>query len=137
MKNRGEFDQEIETNFITPEIINDDKYTKCPIIFEENFTKNNIKKKRKRERKNAPDSIKRIIIRDFLNYLISILNLFLSGHEIKRINNKEKQKYFTKDKIKNLFEFTIKDFLILYYPNINPQLSEELLKKEIKEIYLN
>ena len=111
MKNRGEFDQEIETNFITPEIINDDKYTKCPI--------------------------KRIIIRDFLNYLISILNLFLSGHEIKRINNKEKQKYFKKDKIKNLFEFTIKDFLILYYPNINPQLSEELLKKEIKEIYLN
>ena len=127
MKNRGEFDQEIETNFITPEII----------IFEENFTNNNIKKKRKRERKNAPDSIKRIIIRDFLNYLISILNLFLSGHEIKRINNKEKQKYFKKDKIKNLFEFTIKDFLILYYPNINPQLSEELLKKEIKEIYLN
>ena len=42
MKNRGEFDQEIETNFITPEIINDDKYTKCPIIFEENFTNNNI-----------------------------------------------------------------------------------------------
>ena len=139
MKNRGEFDQEIETNFITPEIINDDKYTKCPIIFEENFTNNNIKKKRKRERerKNDPDSIIKIIIRHFLNYLISILNLFLSGHEIKRINDKEKQKYFTKGKIKNLFEFTIKDFLILYYPNINPQLSEELLKKEIKEIYLN
>lgn len=133
MKNREEDCPESKTDYITPEPKIVDKLIKYPKTFEDNFTEN----KRKRDRKKDFDSIIKIIIRHFLNFLIQILNEFVSGHEIKKFGGKEKIKYFKTDKIKDLFNMTIKEFIKMYYGDINDKLSEEFLNKEIKKIYLN
>ncbi len=133
MKNREEDCTESKTDYITPQSKIDDIYIKYPKIFVDNFTQN----KRKRDRKKELDSIRQIIIRDFLNVLIQILNKLLSGHEIKNLGGNEKKKYFQIDKIKEIFNMTIKEFIKIYYGDINHKLSEELLNKEIKQIYLN
>ena len=133
MKNREEDFTESKTDYITPQPKIDDKYTKYPKIFVDNFSQN----KRKRDRKNDLDSMIKIIITHFLNVLIQSLNEYLSGHEIKKLGVDKKKKYFKRDKIKDLFDMSIKEFIKIYYGDINHELSEELLNKEIKQIYLN
>lgn len=137
MKKRYQDINEIKDEHKTLEI--KDSNTKCLETFVENLSQNYIKsnKKRKRDRKNDNDSIIRIIVRDFLNYLISLSNNKLSLHR-KKLGNDIKKQFFTKDKINYLFNMSFGQFIKLYTGFIkNDELNDEFFKEKTKNIYLN
>ena len=116
-----------------------DSNTKCLETFVENLSQNYIRsnKKTKRDRKNDNDSIIRKIVRDFLNYLISLSNNKFSLHR-KKLGNDIKKQFFTKGKIKELFNMSFGEFIKVYTGVIkNDELNDEIFNEKTKNIYLN
>ena len=137
MKKRYQDINEIKDEHKTLEI--KDSNTKCLETFVENLSQNYIKsnKKRKRDRKNDNDSIIKIIVRDFLNYLISLSNNKFSLHR-KKLGNDIKKQFFTKGKIKELFNMSFGEFIKVYTGVIkNDELNDEFFNEKTKNIYLN